>query len=109
MYHDLTYADMGRRRRRLAVAASVLVVIAALAVAVSGMVFEQVRRRGAESLREAIAGAALQCYAVEGAYPTSVGYLEDHYALSVRHDAYQVRYEWLGDNIPPSVVVMPNE
>lgn len=109
MYHDVTYADMARRRRRVAAAALAVVTLVVVVVVVAGLVSRRVRTQGAASLREAIAGAALQCYAVEGAYPTSVGYLEERYALSVSHDAYRVRYEWLGDNVPPSVVVVPNE
>ena len=63
------------------------------------------RTQGVASLRESIVEAAVQCCAVEGSYPSSIQHLEDDYGLVVNRDDYVVQYEYLGDNVPPSVVV----
>ena len=109
MYHEVTYDTERRRRRRLivvAMGALAIIVVTWLAVVAShGMVTEN----GVVALRDSISATATKCYAVEGAYPTSISYMEERYGLLVNHDAYRVAYEWLGDNVPPSVVVTPND
>ena len=63
------------------------------------------REQGVASVRSAVVRAALQCCAIEGSYPTSLSVLEERYGLVINERDYEVRYEWLGDNIAPSVVV----
>ena len=59
------------------------------------------------AVREAVITASVQCAAVEGSYPSSLSHLESHYGLVINHDDYIVNYEWLADNVPPSVTVVP--
>lgn len=106
MYHETTYEEEQRQRRRIVramLALAVVLVLVSLGVRTSR---ELAREQGAATLRESVLRAAIQCCAVEGSYPTSVEYLEDHYGLVVNTRDYQVTYEWLGDNIPPAVVVV---
>lgn len=63
------------------------------------------RKQATSSVRESIVTAALQCAAVEGSYPSSLSHLEHYYGLTVNHNDYIINYEWLADNIPPSVTV----
>lgn len=63
------------------------------------------REQGVATLRDSTIDAALQCCAVEGSYPASLKHLEEHYGLIINEDDYIVTYQWLGDNVPPSVVV----
>lgn len=70
-----------------------------------GVYAHTVHEQGAVTLRESILQAADQCYAIEGAYPASLGYLEKRYGLSVNHDGYDVVYEAFASNIAPTVVV----
>lgn len=107
MYHEVTYEDERRGRRRLAVVALACVVMLALAGWATSASQARARESGARSLREAISSLAMQTYATDGTYPTTLGEIEARYGLVVRDDLYQVSYEWLGDNVPPSVVVMP--
>lgn len=105
MYHELTYADMKRRRvKRVVLVVVILAVIAALVIAVFAM-RASAREQGVLSTREAIMDAAKQCCAVEGSYPSTIKHLEDHYGLVINHDDYVVSYEWFADNVMPSVVV----
>lgn len=59
-----------------------------------------------EQLREAILRSAIHCYSVEGAYPSSLSYLKEHYGISWNPDEYTVDYEVFGSNLPPSVTVI---
>ena len=54
---------------------------------------------------EAVHNAALTCYAVEGAYPTSLEYLRKHYGLAYDQSRYLVRYDAFGSNLMPDISV----
>lgn len=61
----------------------------------------------AERLRTVIIQSAVQCYSLEGFYPDTLAYLEDHYALSYDRNKYLVSYEIIGSNMMPGVTVIP--
>lgn len=86
------------------VAAAVLVALMWFAW---GAVSESLRAQGAESLRQSILDAAVQCAAIEGSYPASLSYLEDHYGVVANHEDYVITYEAFASNVMPSVVVVP--
>lgn len=70
--------------------------------------------RGAEGeqlqiVDRAVWRAVMQCYAVEGAYPSDLQYLVDHYGLSVDPERYTVHYFAQGANLRPDVRVFPIE
>ena len=105
MYHEETYTQIARTRRN-----RIIAVVLALAVLVALLFAAQVasevgREQGALTLRESVLDAAKQCCAVEGSYPSMLSHLEQRYGLVVNRAEYDVRYEWLGDNVLPSVVV----
>ena len=63
-----------------------------------------------ESLKmtqRALEKAVVNCYAVEGAYPADVSYLEEHYGLLIDHEKYVITYESIGSNIRPYCKVTP--
>lgn len=51
----------------------------------------------------AIERALVTCYAVEGMYPASVEYLEEHYGVLLNHSRYVVDYRAAGANLKPYV------
>ena len=57
------------------------------------------------AIREAVQRSALQCYAVEGAYPPDLQYLEDNYGLQVNQEDFYVTYDAVASNLPPTVRV----
>jgi len=58
-------------------------------------------------LEQAIRRATIQCYAIEGRYPPSVEYLEEHYGLSIDREEYHVFYDGWASNIMPDITVFP--
>ena len=59
-----------------------------------------------ESLETALARDITHCYAVEGFYPPSLSYMEEHYGLQIDHDRYEIFYEIFADNLMPSITVI---
>lgn len=60
----------------------------------------------AESLRTAIDRSIVQCYAVEGTYPPSLSYLEEHYGLTYDKDSFFIDYQVYASNIFPDVTIL---
>ena len=106
MIHGKT-AQMQQRRTRRVVAVIAAVVLAVLLWFAWDMTSAQTEAQSAASVRTAVLDAAMQCAAVEGAYPARLSYLEEHYGLIVNHQDYAVTYEAFASNVPPSVVVVP--
>ena len=106
MYHEMTYSQMARRRRHALIAVA-LVALLAIALVAAALASRAVAlEQGASSVRSAVMAAATRCCAVEGSYPSSLAHLERDYGLVVNRGDYVVTYEWLGDNVPPSVTVV---
>ena len=59
-----------------------------------------------EALYKAIDSAVVSCYAVEGCYPDSIKYLEEHYGLIYDHEEYYVEYSSFGSNIRPAINIV---
>lgn len=62
------------------------------------------REQAAQSLRTAV-----QCYALEGAYPQSLSYLEENYGVQVNHSRFIVSYEVYASNQLPVVAVLEKQ
>lgn len=60
-----------------------------------------------ESLETALSRSIAQCYAVEGMYPPSLNYLQEHYGLSYDKNKFLIDYQSIGANLMPEVVVLP--
>ena len=56
-------------------------------------------------VRDAVRGALVTCYAVEGSYPTEVAYLKEHYGLAYDAERYMVTIDAFASNIMPDVRV----
>lgn len=60
-----------------------------------------------DSLKRTITRSSVHCYAVEGAYPESLTYLQDFYGITWDADHYMVDYEITGSNMMPDIRVIP--
>lgn len=72
-------------------------------------VAEKTKEENLNSLIEAVRRASVQCYAIEGRYPPSVEYLEEHYGISIDRDDYNVFYSGWASNIMPDITIIPVE
>ncbi len=59
-----------------------------------------------ESLESAIARDIVQCYAIEGMYPPSLQYMEDHYGLTYDSNVFFVDYQPIASNLYPDYTVI---
>ena len=64
-----------------------------------GSVSESTLTKQQESLETALGRSISQCYAVEGCYPPSLEYLEQHYGLLYDKNSFFVDYEYYGSNL----------
>ncbi|MCL1816733.1 MAG: hypothetical protein FWG43_03925 [Clostridiales bacterium] len=87
----------------------VVLTILLLVVAVYAVSATQ-KQMAAESLRlteESVRRAAVQCYALEGAYATDLEYLIDNFGIRPDTNRFLVHYMYLGDNLLPDITVIP--
>ncbi|MCR5155335.1 MAG: hypothetical protein K6C96_01470 [Butyrivibrio sp.] len=59
-----------------------------------------------ESLESAIARDIVQCYAIEGQYPPTLEYMEEHYGLIYDKDTFFVDYQPIAANLYPDYTVL---
>lgn len=59
-----------------------------------------------ESLETAITRDITHCYAVEGYYPPSLDYMEEHYGLTYDKELFFVDYQPIGSNMRPNVTII---
>ena len=59
-----------------------------------------------ESLENAISKDIVQCYALEGMYPPSLSYMEDHYGLTYDKNVFFVDYQPIAANLYPDYTVI---
>lgn len=96
-------------RRRSAKRLSIffgLIVVLVLGWFAYDQIAANLREQGELAVRNAILNSAKQCAAIEGAYPTTLYYLEQNYGLVVNRNDYVITYEPIAANVMPSVVVM---
>ncbi len=62
-----------------------------------------------ESLETALSRNITHCYAVEGYYPPSLAYLEEHYGLTYDKSLFFVDYRPIASNIRPNVTIILKE
>ena len=65
-------------------------------------------KEGKRQLENAIAQAAVSCYATEGIYPPDLQYLIDHYGIQINTNQYTVVYEAIASNLMPDITVLDN-
>ena len=59
-----------------------------------------------QSLESALNRDIVQCYAIEGRYPPSLEYLEEHYGLTYDKTTFFVDYLPIAGNLYPDVTVI---
>lgn len=102
------YTDKKQNRWIWLVLAAVVIVLAVIIFTSVGRASrESVAAESASALKAAVQRSALQCYVVEGIYPPTLSYLEEHYGLQVNHSAFYISYDAFASNLPPNIRVTP--
>lgn len=70
-----------------------------------GLLQERSQTQSLRAVQTAVERAVMQCYALEGAYPPNLEYLQDHYGLIINEERYAYLYEVVGENIHPIIDV----
>lgn len=106
MYHDKTLHTHGWRVRCVVIAAVLLVLAAFLVFKASMLTASNMSAQSEQAIAQSVTDSAIQCFSVEGSYPSSLTYLEDNYGLRVNHSDYYVTYETFGSNVMPDIRVL---
>jgi hypothetical protein len=64
----------------------------------------------AQFVADSVRRSAVQCYAIEGSFPPTIGgldYLKDNYGLTIDEKRYAVYYESDAGNLIPGIRVIP--
>lgn len=64
-------------------------------------------REGLALAEQSVRRAAVECYALEGAYPENLDYLKERYGLAVDEVRYFVDYRYVASNLMPDITVLP--
>lgn len=89
---------------------SLVLLLAAAALLVYGSVSASSSedRQSLTTLETALNRDIIHCYATTGAYPESLSYIEEHYALTYDREKYTIDYQPIAKNIMPEVSVIEN-
>lgn len=85
----------------------VLLALTAAFLVLSGQKTD-IPRTQLDRIEDAAKRAALQCYALEGAYPNDIQYLHDHYGLAKDKNVL-LYYDFIGRNLPPQIAAVTKE
>lgn len=58
------------------------------------------------NLNRAVMHSISTCYALEGAYPPNLDYLEENYGLTYDDTLYYIDYHPIGSNLRPDVTII---
>ena len=62
--------------------------------------------QGKQQLEEAVRRTVVTCYSVDGFYPPSIQYMQDHYGLQYDSKKYTIHYEVFASNLMPEITVL---
>ena len=75
-------------------------------VSAVGNMDERAGIEGKQRLEETLHKTAVACYAMEGRYPPSVAYMEEHYGVQYDKERYLVAYDAFASNLMPDITVL---
>ncbi len=95
-----------KKWRRILIIIGLTAVILAAGLPAVGQICTAVESNRTEQIKRAVIQTAVQCYCVEGVYPQTLDYLEQHYGLLINHSRYIVSYTAISSNEIPAVKVI---
>jgi hypothetical protein len=64
------------------------------------------REEGLRLLEESIRRAVVHAYTIEGRYPDTLAYIEEHYGIFIDRNRYIVHYNIFATNLMPDITVL---
>ena len=102
--------DRGKQVRRWLPAAGLLLAgFAGAVLMVARGILPGASGQSRELIEKAVRRSAVQCYAIEGAYPVSLEDLEERYGLRVDQERWMVDYRYVADNLSPDITVIQRQ
>ncbi|BDF66679.1 hypothetical protein CE91St43_06510 [Oscillospiraceae bacterium] len=102
--------DRGKQVRRWLPAAGLLLAgLAGAVLMVDRGILPGASGQSRELIEKAVRRSAVQCYAIEGAYPVSLEDLEERYGLRVDQERWMVDYRYVADNLSPDITVIQRQ
>lgn len=86
-----------------------LVAVLAVFIAFSDSFTQSNTAHEKEVLQKALDRSITQCYALEGSYPASLSYLEEHYGLTYNDEHFFIDYQYIGGNLRPDVTIIERD
>lgn len=105
IYHDRTRESRGHKAARIWGILLALLVLACLVIFLLGRIGTDQNDQAIASLKQNVKQAAVQCYAIEGSYPSDITYLEQNYGVSYNAAKYTVKLTPSEDGSLPDVEV----
>jgi len=68
---------------------------------------ESSRAEGVRILEDSLHRAVVMNYAIEGRYPESIEYIEEHFGIFIDRTRFVVHYSIFASNIFPEITVIP--
>lgn len=99
----------GRHILRAVILVIVVLVIALVAWSALARVSADMAEQSAGTIKAEVVDAAVQCFAIEGSYPSSLAHLEDAYGLKINRNDYIVTYNCFASNVMPQVEVLARD
>ena len=103
MFQQKGKKERGRGSALLSVLLSLLLL--SLLVYGIGSMGSSTKRESLRTVEQAVRRAAVQCYALEGRYPSNIEYLEEHYGLILYWEKYFYHYQVDASNMAPTISV----
>jgi len=82
------------------------VAIMAMIVFGLGQTEESSNAEGLRILEDSLHRAVVMNYAIEGRYPESIEYIEEHFGIFIDRSVYAVHYRIFASNILPEITVV---
>lgn len=62
-------------------------------------------RQSLDLLKQTVKKATVECYVIEGVYPSDLSYLEENYGVVYDKKKFNIEYSCFSSNIMPTIVV----
>lgn len=93
--------------RGIVLATLPLLIFILLFLLLTGGLGAKVDREVLALTQQGLRAAAVECYALEGVYPSDVSYLVEHYGVGLDEERFIIHYVYIAANLMPEITVLP--